>query len=449
MKYRFFTLAIALILCFKINAQVGVSTGSFSAMKNKNILKPQNIFIEDFINYHKHQINIPTEKDVAISIDYNNTVLNDENEFILQVGIATQNARYRKKKTNVNVSIVLDKSGSMSGTKMELVKQAIISFIEKLSSEATFSLVQFDSKAEVLIENTEIGNNLEFIKEQINTIYASGGTNLNAGMVKGYEEALKKHSHKINSRVILLTDGMTNEGETNFEKILKNSKKYNSEGVEISTIGVGSSLDFNLLKQLAIEGNGSNHFIGDTEEDIQKVFVDEAQSLLYQIGKNPTLTVKLPHGFEIRNLYGYQPKRIASNIIEVPLENLNAGQTQVIIMKIKANGNKGAIKTEFNYLDSEKENQKLNSTILFNTSKATTNKGVCKNYHIALMAFSLKKAIKEYENANYGNMKTILQKTKKEVEKYSYNDSDITRVKTILDEYCNIQIPKNIYLQHK
>jgi hypothetical protein len=65
--------------------------------------------------------------------------------------------------------------------------------------------------------------------------------------------------------------------------IIKNSLVFNEKGIDISTIGVGKSLDFDLLKKLAEAGRGSNHFIGENEEDIQKVFIDELQSLVYQL----------------------------------------------------------------------------------------------------------------------------------------------------------------------
>ena len=423
-------------LCISSNllAQYGVSSGSIAMAKSNDFIKSQNIFVEDFINYHKHKINIPKEEEVAITIDYNNAVLASKNECILQVGIATQEIQNRKKRNTVNVAMVLDKSGSMSGSKIKLVKKAIITFIEKLSPEDYFSLIQFDSEAEVVIESHQIGNDISFLRKQINNITASGGTNLNSGMEKGYEEANKKHSNTINSRVILLTDGMTNQGETGLEKIIKNSKKYNEKGIEISTIGVGSSLDFNLLKQLAMEGKGANHFIGENEEDIQKVFADEAQSLLYQIGKSPEVVIELPSGFKVLDFYGYQPK-YGDDKLTIPIENLNAGNTQVLLMKVKTNNSKENIKVSLHYSDLKKKQQQLVTKINYNPSKTTTNKEIVKNYHLAFMSTNLKEAIKEYENSNFGNMNTLLQKTKIAVAKYNYKDVDIDRVTKIIDKF--------------
>ena len=437
---------IVLLMSLNVLGQYGVSSGSISMAKSNDIIKSQNIFVEDFMNYHRHKIDIPTKEDVAITIDYNNAILTSKNEFILQVGVATQEIKNRKSRNNVNVSIVLDKSGSMSGSKMELVKKAIISFIENLSSEDYFSLVQFDSKAEVVIENRQIGNDITDLKKQIQNIRAYGSTNLNSGMIKGYEEAVKKHSKALNSRVILLTDGQTNVGETAVEKIIINSKKYNKKGIEISTIGVGQYLDFDLLRQLAVEGNGSNHFIGESEEDIQKVFVDEAQSLLYQIGKKAEVVVELPTNFKVLEFYGYQPK-YSTNRVTIPIENLNAGNTQVLLMRVEGNRSEDTVSVKLNYEDVKAEEKQLVSKINYNTSQKTTNKEVTKNYHLAFMATNLKEAIREYENSNYGNMNSLLQKTKNEVDHYNYSDSDIERVIKIIDKFIisKNEISQNAY----
>jgi hypothetical protein len=224
---------------------------------------------------------------------------------------------------------------------------------------------------------------------------------------------------------------MTNQGEINPEIIIKNSLVYNQKGIDISTIGVGQTLDFDLLKQLAEAGRGSNHFIGSSEEDIQKVFIDEWQSLVYQIGKNPEMEIKLPKNYKLINLFGYQPQFIDSQTVKIKIENLGYASTQVFLMQVeKLSDEKLPIEAKLTY---ETHGKKVQESIdkKFENENANDLK---KNYHIALMAESLKKASKEFAQNNFGNAKTIMSECLTFINKSAdLKDNDIARVYDLLN----------------
>ncbi len=229
---------------------------------------------------------------------------------------------------------------------------------------------------------------------------------------------------------------MTNSGETNIEKIINNSKQFTDKGIDISTIGVGEQLDFDLLRQLSESGHGSNHFNGENGEDIQKVFVDELQSLLYQIGKKPKISIKLPNNYKIIECYGYQPQFLSTNEVALNTENLNSGVTQIFLMKVeKLNASDNEIAIELNYTKNGKEIS-LKETQKYNSSANSTNQEIKKNYQIALMSTNLKNAAKEYVNNNYGNSMAIIKSTIDYMELNSdINDKDINRLYSIVKKY--------------
>ena len=442
------TIKLSLIMIFAFafcNAQRGVSSGSVAMMRNNGMdsrnengfLNERMVIVEDFMNFHKHKITIPTSSNVALSIDYNNEILKNQNEFILQIGVATKTMnRNEKENGTVNVTLVIDRSGSMSGGKIENVKLAMKKYIAGLGENDYLSIVSFDSESRVDLAATTIGRRKEEFYRLIDNIYPGGSTNINAGMVSGYNEAMKFAGEKINSRVVLLTDGMTNCGETNLENIINNSKQFNDKGIDISTIGVGQQLDFSLLRSLSEAGHGSNHFIGENEEDIQKVFVDELESLLYQIGKNPKMTIELPKNFKIKEFYGYQPQIIGENKITIDFENLNANATQIFIMKVeKINSNSDEISVNLKYSKNNKSII-LDKKIDYNSTTFSTNSEIKKNYQIAFMANNLKNAASEYTKKNIGNCSDIISKTINYADLNSdLNDIDIKRLYLILKKY--------------
>lgn len=370
---------IAIIGMFVINVcfgQVGVSAGSYSMVRSngmnshneKGEFNDRMIIVEDFVNYHKHKINIPKKEEAALSIDYNNILMQSDTNFVLQIGIATiEKENIAKSSKDVSISLVIDNSGSMGGTKIEYVKSALKTFVRKLDNGMSLSLITFDDTAQVAMSTVKLNSDRKKIYQIIDNIGPRGSTNINTGMMLGYEEMVKIHSNEVNSRLILLTDGMTNSGETNLEKILLNSRHYNNMGIEISTIGVGNSVDFDLLRSLSENGKGSNHFIGDSEIDIQKVFVTELESLLYNVGKNPKVTIELPDTYNIKKIYGYKPNYNSEHQVSIDLENLNSGITQVILMEVeKKTSASNEIKVNLEYKKNERAIV-LNETINYDS----------------------------------------------------------------------------------
>jgi uncharacterized protein YegL len=441
----------ALIFTFSIGSlysQYGVSSGSVSmtrsnGFESRNVngfLPERSIIVEDFMNFHKHQINIPTKIKTQLTIDYNNEVLENKNQYLVQVGLATQNIGKLDEKNKVNVGLVIDRSGSMSGqNKLEKVKTALKKFVEGLNEGDFISIIVFDDQAEKVLNAQPITKDKSLIFNTINQIYSGGSTNIDSGLQLGYQEVMKNHNQNINSKVILLTDGMTNSGETNQEIIIKKSKKFNEKGIDISTIGVGSSLDFDLLKKLSDAGRGSNHFIGENEEDIQKVFIDELQSLVYQIAKKPVVEVEFPSDYKIITCYGYQPE-FNQNKVSFKVENLGYGVTQIFLFKVeKTSKSTGNIKATITYKLSNGIEKTQVEQKNHNLESKFTQKEVVKNYQIALMAESLKNASVEYAKSNFGNAKKLMQETLSYINlNADLKDKDIERIYSIAKKYDHV-----------
>ncbi|AZA56816.1 vWA domain-containing protein [Chryseobacterium shandongense] len=445
----------SLTFIFNISkAQYGVSSGSvshtvsngLSSANESGFLNENTIIVEDFMNYHKHQIKIPKKNEVALSIDYDNTVLRSDDRFLLQIGLATQNVSDRQHSNKVNVSLVIDNSGSMGGGKLEKVKTALKVFVKGLKPEDIISIVKFDDTANLVLKSSkikEVAGNLDSI---IESIYPAGSTNIHSGMMMGYSETQKNNTKDYNSKVILLTDGMTNSGITDPETILKQSKEFNDKGIDISTIGVGKQLDFDLLRKIATYGRGSNYFIGDDEKDIQKTFKDELESLLYNIGKKPKLTINLPEGLKIHKFYGYQPKYISNHQIEVELENLDCGQTQIFLMEVEKNEWENSLITASLVYEKDCKIKNVSSKKGYDALTETTQQELKKNFQIAKMATELKKAAKDFSQTNMENSKRSLQNIINYYQSYcNKNDDDLRRIYDIAIKYSSGQNANSYY----
>lgn len=357
------------------------------------------VAVEEFVNYHKHRLPLPKAgQSVAMDVRWGNDKISARQpEAVLQIGFTTPEVNDRSDLPPVNLSLVIDKSGSMQDAdKMSRVKAALHTMIEQLRDDDVISITVFDTDARVLLPARFVGDGRE-IHQAIDRIYPGGSTNLNAGLQLGYQEALKNFDKTATNRVLLLTDGIANVGVVAPEQIADNSIYYNRRGVDLSTIGVGADLDNDLLRTLAKSGRGLYHFVAESE-DIEKVFVSEVQSLLSPVARDVRLTVDYPNAkFDLEQIYGYEPSR-AANRVEIPLENMNNGLTAVVLMRFRAHDLdflRAGLVVRLSYYDiRQKRRIERSETITLDTTQRRagemlSDSEVKKNYTIALLAQSL------------------------------------------------------------
>lgn len=212
-------------------------------------------------------------------------------------------ASQAKERAPINLSLVLDRSGSMSGEPLIYSKKACQFVAEQMNDTDLLSLVAFDDQVRTVIAPTKVTHK-DLIKHRIESIEVGGSTNLSGGMVEGAQHVRKNKAEGMVNRVILLSDGHANQGITDREKLFAIAKEYRSSGVGISTMGVGDGFDEELMEGIAENGGGNFYYI-DKADDIPSIFEQELQGLLSVISQNVKLTLNPSEGTEIVAVYGY------------------------------------------------------------------------------------------------------------------------------------------------
>lgn len=314
---------------------------------------PEEIAVEEFVNYHKHRLPLPKwGQAVAMDTRFGNMEFSrSQREAVLQIGFTTAEVNERTDLRPLNLVLVIDKSGSMSESdKMSRVKESLHTMLGKLRADDVISIVAFDSTAQVLYPARPIGDGHE-LRRAIDCLQPLGGTNLHSGLMLGYSEAKKHFRAGATNRVILLTDGIANVGVVNPRRIAAESSEFNARGIDLSTIGVGLDLNNDLLRTLARSGRGLYHFISDYQ-DINKVFVNEVQSLISSVAKKVEVRIDYGPGLRLEKIYGYQPRHGQGNV-SVTLDDMNNGLTQVVMAKFRTDSISSAVpvKVRLSYYD--------------------------------------------------------------------------------------------------
>lgn len=377
---------------------------------------PDEVAVEEFVNYHKHRLPLPKAgQGVAMDTRWgNNEISRSQREAILQIGFTTAEVNERTDLRPLNLVLVIDKSGSMAdGDKMSRVKESLRTMMGKLRPEDIISIVTFDTTAQVLFPASPIGDGFS-LRRAIDCIEPNGGTNIHGGLMLGYAEAKRYFRKDVTNRVILLTDGIANVGVVEPRRIASESSEYNAQGIDLSTIGVGLDLNNDLLRTLAKSGRGLYHFISDYK-DIDKVFVNEVQSLVSSVAKRVEVTIEYDPRLRVEKIYGYTPRHNRGSV-SVTMDDMNNGLTQVIMAKFRADSVRGPlpVKVRLAYFDVKQKRavEEVQSLSLVPAERDNcdilADVEVKKNYTIAELAQSLYDMTESAKRRDYFGAQNVL-----------------------------------------
>ena len=203
----------------------------------------------------------------------------------------------------LHLALVLDRSGSMAGAPLHEAKHCACHIVDQLGDDDRAAIVAFDSEVELLAPLTA-GSQKAVLRAAIDGIVEAGCTNLHGGWRAGADELAAKLAGQGIHRVVLLSDGQANEGETGLEVISGQCRDLARAGVSTSTYGLGNDFNEDLMLAMARAGRG-NAYYGDTAADLAEPFAAEFALLTNLCARGLVLKVNAPDvvGVRLRNDY--------------------------------------------------------------------------------------------------------------------------------------------------
>ncbi|MDC3116617.1 VWA domain-containing protein [Alphaproteobacteria bacterium] len=256
-----------------------------------------------------------------------------DNEFYALLQITDENINQENgTKKNLNLSIVLDKSGSMSGQPFEEAKKAAVMIIQKLRPTDSISVVAYDEEVDLVVPSIECVDKTNIIRA-VNNIQVGGATNLHGGWLMGAEQVALKKSNKNINRVLLLSDGNANSGLITPTEIGLQCSKLSEKGVTTSTYGLGYHFNEELMVKMANSGLGQSYY-GQTSEDLMDPFNEEFQTLINTIATEIKVKEEHPSFINVELMNNYQR---SDDIYKLP--DLAEGGEGWALFKININQN--------------------------------------------------------------------------------------------------------------
>ncbi len=253
-------------------------------------------------------------------------------EYLLQIGIASE-AMANDRRPPMNLTFVLDTSGSMAGVSLEMMQESCRRIAGNLGEGDVVSMVTWDTDNAIVIANHMVGGPDDpTLLAAIDGLQAGGGTNLHAGLVAGYGLAEAAHRPGVVSRVLLVSDGGANVGITDVEVIAAHAGGQGEDGIYLVGVGVGSPQTYNdaLMDAVTDAGKGASVFVPDADE-AGRVFGERFVSTMAVAARNVGVRLDLPPGFEVIRFSG---EEISTDPDEVEPQHLAPDDTMVFHQRL-------------------------------------------------------------------------------------------------------------------
>lgn len=266
------------------------------------------------------------------------TVSRDGAETALVVTIsAAAGSQAPADRAPLDIAFALDRSGSMDGEPIELVKEAVAAATHHLTETDRVSLVIFDTEVDVLHDLTPAtGQGKTRLRRVLQEVYARGGTDLGSGWLTACQQLAQNpplttgRGHL--QRALLLTDGLANNGITDPAQLATHASGLRRRGIATTTIGVGDHFDEMLLSSMAEAGGGAFQYIADAHA-LRAFFEREIGDLLDIVAIRPRLKITFPAGMRARLINRFPVERQGSTLT-VDLRELAGGDSVSLVFEI-------------------------------------------------------------------------------------------------------------------
>lgn len=252
---------------------------------------------------------------------------------ILEIELTAPAASRERESTPLNLALVIDRSGSMSGGKLEQAKVAVRQILDLLRPSDGVSIVDFDNIVTVDAEVSSVTPSArDEIMAGVYRLQARGSTDLGEGWLKGCESVARRLSNGRVNRTLLLTDGQANQGITDPEELSRHAAALFERGVATSTFGIGLGFNEHLLEAMANNGGGNYYYI-DNDQRIPELLLAEFKDLAAVTLKNVVLEFTFPSNVSVELLGEWRAERHDNKLV-INLSDLPANRAVNLFIKI-------------------------------------------------------------------------------------------------------------------
>ena len=343
----------------------------------------------------------------------------------------------------LNLSLVIDRSGSMAGEKLDYTRQAAQFLVQNLSTRDYLSIVVYSNKIETLIAPAKVQHK-DAIIHSIERIKSSGTTNLSGGWLEGINHVTSNYHEDFLNRVILMTDGLANRGITESARLVGIGKQKYEQGISTTTMGLGEDFNEDLLIAIANASGGAFYFI-ESPEAAPTIFQEELRGLLSVVGQNLTISLELSeHVSKVTQLNAYaathEGNRATFRLGDVFGEEIKTLALELSLPGIEALGEQQIATLRFDYdeiVESSVEHRTLELPVIVNIAEASEqpilpDPAVSRSVLLLKSAQARQEAVEKADQGHYSAASEVLRSAAEAIEEAGLDDQALEDEKAAL-----------------
>ena len=234
----------------------------------------------------------------------------------------------------LNIALVIDRSGSMRGQRIQQAKEAARLAVNMLKPNDIISVIAYDNHAELLVPATKVGDG-KMVQKGIQRLRASGSTALYAGTDMGGKEVVKFLSKEFVNRVILLSDGIANIGPSSPNELAELGKSLARQGIAVSTVGLGLGYNEDLMAQLAAASDGNHSFV-EHPTKLAHIMSLELNDALAVVAQDVKVKLTFPKGVRPVKALGRDADFSGQNVTS-SIKQLITGTERFVLIEVEVN----------------------------------------------------------------------------------------------------------------
>ncbi|MFZ5446882.1 MAG: vWA domain-containing protein [Myxococcota bacterium] len=234
----------------------------------------------------------------------------------------------------VNLAVVIDRSGSMSGAKIENARRAAMRLVELLDEQDRLTVVHYGTDVSAMAGVFATPENKVKLKRYIANISDEGGTNIGDGLAVGSKHIERAMNDFRVNRLLLLSDGQPTVGITSAQGLATVVRQIRARGVSVTSLGVGADFNEDLMQRLADVGGGSYGFISDASA-MATLFQKDLEQASTMVARTASISFTLPAGVRFVEVYG-RPVSQVGNTVTITLPDFSARQIEKLVVHLTA-----------------------------------------------------------------------------------------------------------------
>lgn len=266
----------------------------------------------------------------SITLSQSAVVGGTPTELYADLKLAADKREGQVERAPLSLAVVLDTSGSMSGSKIEDAKRSVLRLLADMRDDDEIAIIRYSDGAELLQPLARVGEVRRTIEQRVRELQAAGGTNIPGGLREG-RSALGNAGLGRVKRIVLVSDGL-DSGRSTATALASDAAEH---GMTISSLGIGTDFDESYMSDVARQGHGNFAFVNEGEAlatFLRKELTETANTL----AQNVHVRITLPQGVSFVRATGAEARVDGSGVVDLSAGALFSGDERRITLELQS-----------------------------------------------------------------------------------------------------------------